>query len=182
MKMKPENKNIGENAMREARIVKIVLSVAGTADKLEKGVKLLGMLSGMKPMKVESRKRIPNLGVRPGLETGAKVTIRKNIAPLLKRLLAAVDNELKEKQFVENHFSFGIHEYIEIPGTEYSREIGVLGLNVTVDFERKGKRIERRKIKEGKSPKKQAVTREEIMDYMKNNFQTVIKSGKKEEE
>jgi len=171
-----------ENKMREPRIVKIVLSTAGTAEKLERGYKLLKMLSGMTPIKVKSKKRIPSLGVRPGLETGCKVTIRKNIFPLLKRLLQAIDNEIKEKSIKENHFSFGIHEYIEIPGTEYSREIGVLGLNVTVDFERRGKRIERKKIKMGKTPKKQEVTGEEIIDYMKKNFETKFKSKKTSEE
>jgi len=171
-----------ENKMREPRIVKIVLSVGGTGEKLERGYKLLQVLSGVKPMKLKSKKRIPSLGVRPGLETGCKVTLRKNIAPMLKRLLSAVDNQLKESQFVDNHFSFGIHEYIEIQGAEYNRDIGVLGLNVTVDFERRGKRVERKKIKRASVPRKQNVTREEIMEYMKNNFQIKIEEKKSKEE
>jgi len=175
-------KNKAENKMREARLVKMVLSVAGTGEKLERGERLLKMLSGMNPQKLKSKKRIPSLGVRPGLETGCKVTIRKNIPVLLKRLLAAIDNEIKEKQIENNHFSFGIHEYIEIPGTEYQRDIGILGLNVTLDFERKGKRVERKKIKQGHIPRKQQVTQEEIIEYMTRNFQTKIEKKKSKEE
>lgn len=164
-------------------IEKIVLSVAGTAEKLDRGVKLLSMLSEMKPKKLASRKRIPSLGVRPGLETGAKVTIRKNkITPLLKRLLAAESNELKESQFTSNHFSFGIHEYIEIPGVEYQRDLGILGLNVTVDFVRAGKRVERKKIKRGRIPRRQEVAKEEIIEYMKKHYNVNVIARKREEE
>jgi large subunit ribosomal protein L5 len=175
---KKEPKLKGINKMREIKIVKLVLSVAGTAEKLERGAMLLKMLSGMTPMRIKSRKRIPTFGVRPGLETGCKVTIRKGITPLLKRLLTAVNNEIKERQIVENHFSFGISEYIEIPGTEYNREIGIMGLNITVDFERSGKRVERKKIKRGRVPAKQQIPKEEILEYMKNNFETKIEAKK----
>lgn len=168
-------KEKSSNRMREIRIAKLVLSNAGTGEKLERGFKLLKILSGMTPLRIKSKKRIPSLGVRPGLETGCKVTIRKDkIVPLLKRLLQAVDNEIKEKSIKSNHFSFGIDEYIEIPGTEYQRDIGILGLNVTVDFERKGTRVMKRKIKRGKAPRKQQVTTEEICEYMEKNFQTKI--------
>lgn len=179
---KTTKKEKGENKMREPRIAKIVLSIGGTGEKLDRGCLLLKMLSGREPMRAKSTKRIPSLGVRPGLETGCKVTIRKDIAPLLKRLLEAIDNELKEKQFVSNHFSFGIQEYIEIPGTEYNREIGIMGLNVTIDFERMGKRVGRKKIKRGNIPIKQQVTREEIIEYMKKHFEIKIEEKKNKED
>jgi large subunit ribosomal protein L5 len=175
-KSKPKAKNKAENKMREVRIEKIVLSSAGTAEKLEKSAKLLKIISGMQPIKLKSKKRIPSLGVRPGLETGCKVTLRrKAIAPLLKRLLQSVNNELKESQIEDNHFSFGIVEYIEIPGMEYQRDIGITGLNVTVDFVRTGKRVRERKIKRNVFSKKQRVSKEEIIEYMKKNFNLKLK-------
>lgn len=172
VKIKKEKKDRSS----EIKIEKLVLSVAGTAEKLEKGVRLLQVISGMKPSKQISTKRIPSLGVRPGLETGAMVTIRKEkIKPLLTRLLGAVNTEIKESSFVNNHFSFGIPEYIEIPGMEYEREIGILGLNVTVDFVRPGKRVERKKIKRGKIPRRQEVKKEEIIAYMQKNYNLKFK-------
>ena len=165
---KPETK---ENKMRKIKIEKVVLSIGGKAEELEKGVKLLGRLTGKKVVKRKSRKRIPTLGVRPGLEVGCMVSLRgKEAEEILKRLLVTIDNQIKEKQILSNSFSFGIKEYIEIPGTEYQRDIGIIGFDVSVAFARSGKRVIRKKIKRGKLPKKQQVTKEEIIDFLKNKF------------
>lgn len=162
-----------ENPMRNIRIEKVVLSCGAIDKELEKAKKLLEFLSGMKAQIVMSQKRIPNFGVRPGLEVGTRVTLRGDVAvQLLRRLLAAEDNKLKRRQVSENHFSFGIKEYIEIPGVEYQREIGIRGLNITVDFIRAGVRIKRKKIKMGKVPKKQFISAEEIIKFMEDNFKT----------
>lgn len=158
--------------MREIKIEKIVFSIGGTGDDLEKGVKLLKLLTGRKPSKRKTRKRIPSLGVRPKLEVGAVVTIRQNINEFLKKMLSAIDNRLSKKQISENNFSFGIKEYIEIPGVEYQRDIGIIGLDVTVVFKRTGRRIMFKKIKQGKIPKRQAISPEEIIKFMEDNFQT----------
>jgi large subunit ribosomal protein L5 len=161
-----------ENIMRKIKIEKVVLSVGGTGENLEKGVQLLTLLTKRKPAKMMSRKRIPTLGVRPKLEVGAVVTLRKNSEEFLKKALIAIDNVLKNSQISENNFSFGIKEYIEIPGTEYQRELGILGLDVTVVFKRTGKRVGLKKIKKGKIPKKQIISKEEIIKFMEENFQT----------
>ncbi len=158
--------------MRKIKIEKVVLSVGGTGENLEKGVQLLTLLTKRKPAKMISRKRIPTLGVRPKLEVGAVVTLRKNSEEFLKKALIAIDNVLKNSQISENNFSFGIKEYIEIPGTEYQRELGILGLDVTVVFKRTGKRVGLKKIKKGKIPKKQIISKEEIIKFMEENFQT----------
>lgn len=161
-----------ENVMRNIKIEKIVLSVGGTGEYLEKGFKLLEILTGRKPTKTKSRKRIPSLGVRPGLEIGCVVTLRKDYEELLKKLLIAVDNTLKRKQISENNFSFGVQEYIEIPGMEYHREIGIMGFDVTIVFKRAGRRVRLRKIKQGKIPIRQVITKEEIIKFMEDHFQT----------
>ncbi|MDP3966342.1 MAG: 50S ribosomal protein L5 [archaeon] len=161
-----------ENPMREIKIEKVVLSIGGTGDYLNKGHKLLEIITHKKPSKTTSRKRIPSLGVRPGLEIGTVVTIRKGAEEILRKMLIAAENKLKKKQMSENNFSFGIHEYIEIPGMEYQREIGIMGLDVTVVFKRTGRRVRLKKIKRGKIPKKQVITREEIINFMKNKFDT----------
>jgi large subunit ribosomal protein L5 len=161
-----------ENIMRRIKIEKIVLGVGGIADELEKGFKLLRILTDRKPMKRKSKKRIPSLGVRPNLEIGAIVTLRKDLEMFLKKLLAANDNILKRKQIVDNHFSFGIKEYIEIPGMEYHREIGIKGLDVTVVFKRTGRRVALKKTKKGKISKRQVIPKEEIIKFMEDNFQT----------
>lgn len=166
---------MSENVMRNIKMEKIVLSVGGTGDYLEKGYKLLEKLTGKKPKRTKSRKRIPSLGVRPGLEIGCFVTLRKDYEELLKKLLISIDNTLKKKQISQNNFSFGIKEYIEIPGVDYDRGIGIMGFDVTVVFKRAGRRVGLKKIKRGKIPKRQVIKKEEIIKFMEDNFQTQFK-------
>jgi len=161
-----------QNIMRQVKIEKVVLSVGGTAEELEKGVKLLKIITGKNPSKRKSTKRIPSLGVRPGLQVGAVVTLRKDVNNVLKRMLTAIENTLSKRQISENNFSFGIKEYIEIPGIEYQRDIGIKGLDVTVVFKRSGRRVSIKKIKRGKIPQRQRIPKEEIIKFMEENFQT----------
>ncbi len=160
------------NPIRQIKIEKVVLSVGGTAEELEKGVKLLQILTNKKPAKMKSHKRIPAFGVRPKLEVGAVVTIREDVNAVVKRMLTAVENKLKTKQISVNNFSFGIKEYIEIPGIDYQRDIGIIGLDVTVVFKRAGRRVRLKKIKRGKIPARQVITKEEIIKFMEENFDT----------
>jgi len=163
-------------SMQDINIEKVVLSISSVGEELEKGIKLLERLTGRKVARRESKKRIPSLGVRPGLEVGCLVTLRGEKAKeMLKKLLAAVDNKIKEKQISNNSFSFGIKEYIEIPGMEYQRDIGILGFDVSVAFTRKGKRVVRKKIKKSKLPKKQQVSKEEIINFLEKNFGVEIR-------
>ncbi|MFZ1970858.1 MAG: 50S ribosomal protein L5 [Candidatus Nanoarchaeia archaeon] len=158
--------------MRSIKIEKIVFGVGGTEDKLEKSAKLLEILTGRKAAKMKTNKRIPSLSVRPKLNVGAIITIRRDFEPLLKRVLVAIDNKIRKKQISENTFSFGLKEYIEIPGMEFQRDIGITGFDVTITFKRAGKRIQLRRIKNSRLPKKQRISKEEIIKFMEDNFQT----------
>ena len=166
---KSDNKMTNKNSMREIEIEKMVLNCGGTDDKLEKSVKLLKMITGNRKIyQIKSTRRIPAFGISPGKKSGCKVTIRdkEKIMDLLKRFFAALDNKIKKKQITENHASFWIREYIEIPGLGYDRDIGILGFEASLVFKRKGKRVKKRKIKKGKYPKRQNVTGKEIMDFL----------------
>ena len=122
------------------------------------------MITGGKIQSVQSTRRIPAFGISPGKKSGCKITLRnkEKIIDLLQRFFAALDNELSEKKITENQVCFGVHEYIEVPGLEYDRDIGILGFEVMLVFKRKGKRVANKKIKRGSLPKKQRVTKEEI--------------------
>ena len=167
-----KKEDIKENKMRDIEIEKIVLNCGGIGDKLEKSVKLLEMVTKRKVQKLKSTRRIPAFAISPGKESGCKVTIRdkEQIKNLLKRFFAVLENEISGKKITENHFSFGISEYIEVPGLEYNRDVGILGFEVDVVFKRKGKRVKIKKRKRGKYPKKQNVTKQEIIDFLNKNF------------
>ncbi len=160
------------NKMREIKIEKVVLSIGGTGENLEKGFRLLKMLTGKNPAKMKSRKRIPSLGVRPNLEVGSVVTLRKNTEEIIRRTLATKDNTLRKSQISDNSFSFGVKEYIEIPGVEYQRDIGIRGFDVTLTFKRAGKRVKIKKVKRGKVPKRNEIGKEEIIKFMEDKFKT----------
>lgn len=169
------------NAMRNIKLGKITLNIGTGKDQtvLEKGVLLLKNLTKLNPVKTLSKKRIPDWGIRLGLPIGCKLTLRKkNAKELLIRLLDAVGNKLRMEQFDnEGNVAFGIAEYIDIPGIKYDPKIGVLGLEVCVSLERSGFRIKRRKIKKTKIPRKHRITKEEAIEFMKNNFNVEVGEG-----
>jgi len=165
------------NKMQEIEIEKMVLHCGGTEDKLEKSIKLLEMITGSnKIYTIKSTRRIPTFGISPGKKSGAKITLRdkERIHELLERFFVAIENTIQRKQITTNQFCFGIAEYIEIPGLEYNRDIGITGFEVMLVFKRKGKSVKLRKIKKGKYPKRQDVTKEEIEDYMEDKFELEI--------
>lgn len=165
------------NIMQKPYISKIVLSAGATGPDLIKAKKLLELLSKRHAqiIKAGPKRRIPELGVKPGLELGTRVTLRGEAAlQLLRRCLSAIDNTIKRKQIASNHFSFGIEEYIDIPDMEYVRDIGIRGFNVTVVFERPGRRVSFKKIKRGTLPVRHHVKAEEIAQFMEDSFKTKL--------
>lgn len=165
------------NNLKEIKVEKVTLNigVGQPGDKLEKAMKLLRTITGAKPVQTKTMERIPSWGIRPRLAIAAKVTVRgKEAEVLLKRLLDAVDNIIPERKFDSNgNFSFGIHEYINIPGVNYDVEIGIIGLEVAVTFTKPGYRIQKRLLKRSKVSKGHKLKREEVINYMKENFKVI---------
>lgn len=164
--------------MRTISIEKVTLNI-GTGEpgaKLEKAKKLLKMVSGISPISTITNKRIPTWKIRPGLEIGCKVTIRGEKAKeLLKRLLQGVGNKLQEQKFdKQGNFSFGVKEYLDVPGTKYDAEIGVIGFNVAVTLQRPGFRITRRKLKRKDIPKTHRITKEDAIGFVKKEFNITL--------
>jgi large subunit ribosomal protein L5 len=161
------------NPMQELRIEKITLNLGCGDDKqkIEKAVKLLEMLTEKKAVITKSKKR-STFGVPKGKPIGAMVTLRKKDAEeFLKKSFVAKENKISLNQFdKDGNFSFGIREYIDLPGVRYSHEIGMLGFDVAVTLERRGFRIKRRRIKKTQIPTKQKITREEAAEWLKNKF------------
>jgi len=95
----------------------------------------------------------------------------KEKTEILKNLLGAKDNILSGKQFdSEGNVAFGIHEYIDIPGSNYEPEIGLMGLQVCVTLHRPGFRIKKRRIHTTRLPKQHRISKEESVGYFKEQF------------
>lgn len=165
------------NIMKEIRLAGLSLNigVGKDEDKLKKGLKLLQKISGLAPVQTTTKKRIPAWDLRPGLVVGCRVTIRKNASEMLKRLLAAKKNTLSPKNFDrQGNFSFGIPEYIDIPGLEYDPELKLMGLDVAVTLERPGFRVKKRKNHPKKVGKKHRITKEEAIHFIQTRFNAQV--------
>ena len=166
------------NPMNKVHVAKVTLNIGSGKEqaRLEKGMTIIKRLVGRDPVKTVTNKRIPGWGVRPGLAIGCKCTLRKGEAlKVLAPLLEAKDKLLEPTNFDDlGNISFGIHEYIDIPGLEYDPKIGVMGLQVCVTLEKPGARIKRRKLLSRKLPKRQYVSREEAMKFMKEQYQVTV--------
>ena len=162
------------NQLRQISVEKVTLNIGAGKDqaKLEKGMKLIYNITGREPVKTFTKKRIQEWGLRPGLAIGCKLTLRKDLAlELLKKFLEAKDYTLKESNLDnEGNISFGIREYIDIPGVKYDPDIGIMGFQVCVTLKRKGFRVKRRILKRREIPKKNRITKEEAIDFMKRLF------------
>ena len=175
MESKMENKT--ENIMRKIKLSKVTLNCGAGTDqnKLERSIRLLELIGEGKAVKTFAKRRIPAFGLRPGLAIGCKITLRKEKAQrILEKLLVTVGNKLSSKQINPGSFAFGIKEYIEIPGLSFKRDIGILGFDVCVALERAGKKVKEKKIKRGKIPKRQKITKEETIQFIKEKFNLEI--------
>lgn len=166
------------NPMREIRIDKVTLNIGAGKEKseLDKGISLLKTIGGKKPVQTITKKRIQEWGLRPGLPIGCKLTLRKEEAEnLLRRLLEAKSNKLTGNE-IDNmgNISFGISEYIDIPGVSYNPEIGIKGLQVCVTLERAGFRVKRRSIKKRKIPARHNIGKGEAIDFIEKKFDVKI--------
>jgi large subunit ribosomal protein L5 len=172
--------------MKEIRIEKITLNI-GTGQpgpELDKAKLLLEKITGKKPIETKSWKRIPGWKVRPGLAIGTKLTLRnKEAIEVLKRLIEAVDKRISIRSFDKTgNLSFGVPEYLEIPGMEYIPEVGIIGLEVAVTLERPGYRVKKRSYLRRKIPARHQITKQEGIDYMKQNYSIIIKEEEDQEE
>lgn len=162
------------NPMKSIRIEKVTLNIGAGKDqaRLDKGMSLLSSITSGTPIKTITSKRIQEWGLRPGLPIGCKITLRKGKAvKILPRLLDAVDNKLRERQFDGNgSIAFGIHEYIDIPGVKYDPKIGIMGLEVCITLERHGYRVKRRRLLTRRIPVRHRISKREAIEFMSNNF------------
>ena len=162
------------NPMLKPRIEKVVVnaSVGKSGEPLEKAMKILEELTGQKPCARRAKKTIRDFGIRKKEPMACIVSLRGEKAEeFLRRALRAVDNRVSEKSFDRyGNFSFGIKEHIDIPGTSYSPELGIIGMDIAITLGRPGYRVKRRKRAVSKIGSEHLLAPSEAVSFMKDEF------------
>ncbi len=165
------------NVMKTVSLEKVTVNICVGNDKqgMVKAEKLLRKLTNKTPVKNAAKKRIAAYTIRPGLPIGYKVTLRGDDAnKFLQWVLDSKGKKFNPNSIDNNaNFSIGFHEYLDLNGMKYDADIGIMGFEVMVTFTRPGFRIKSRLLKKSKVPQRHRVTKQEVVDYMKENFKVV---------
>ena len=164
--------------MKNIRVEKLTLNFGAGKDqsRLEKGIKLLKIISGKDPIKTISKHRIPTWGLRLGLPVGCKITLRgKDAVELLKRLLQSKDSLINPKSFDNGgNFSFGVPDYLDVPDTKYDADVGIMGFEAAVTLARPGFRIKKRKYLQGKIASSHKISKEDAMKFITETYSVKV--------
>jgi large subunit ribosomal protein L5 len=167
-----------DNPMRELLLEKVTVNigVGEAGDRLQKARKILELVTGQKPTITRAKTTNRDLGLRPGMEIGCKVTIRGDPAEVfLKRAFWTRDNRIAEYSFdQEGNFSFGVADYTDFEGVKYDPEIGIFGMDITVTLMRRGKRVARRRLLQAKVPKHHRISQDEGREWVRTKFNVEV--------
>ncbi len=170
--------NKTQNPLREIMIEKVTvnLGIGEAGEELEKGVKILKLLTNKKPVKTKAKVKLPTWGIRPGLPIGVKVVLRgKEAEDFLVWTLKAKENKLPKKCFSKDgNFSYGIHEYLELPGIKYDPTLGIRGFDVCVNLKRRGYRVKKRKYNKSKVGKTHLINKEDAINFAIEKLKVVV--------
>jgi len=153
------------NPMERPRVEKVVIniSVGKSGESLQRAMRVLKELTGHKPCQRKAKKTIRGFGISRKEPISCIVTLRGDDAvDFLKRAFEAAGNRISASSFdQQGNFAFGIREHIEIPGSRYVPELGIVGMDVCVSMEKPGYRVKRRRIRRSKVGSRQKVSPEE---------------------
>jgi large subunit ribosomal protein L5 len=156
--------------------VTVNIGVGGAGEKLEKAKKLISKLTGRQPVETLCTQRIPSWNIRKGMAIGAKVTLRGEEATgFLNKCLDATARKVPAKAFDSTgNFSFGIKEYIDVPGFRYDPEIGMFGFDVCVTLGKWGYRMKKRKRASAHVPAKHLIKREDAIAFARDKLKIEV--------
>lgn len=158
--------------MQQIRVEKVTVNIGAgeVGDEVATAVNLLEKLTGGNAVKTEASGSARDFGLRPGLNIGAKVTLRGEEAEdFLERVLEA-KGELPARVFdTQGNFSIGVEEYINMPGVKYDPDIGMRGFDVAVTLERPGYRVKNRKNAKQLGDDQQ-ISPDEAQEFVQDRF------------
>jgi len=162
--------------MREPRIEKVVvhMGVGEGGRELADAEEILEDVTGQRSVRTQAQRTVQEFNIREGDPIGAKVTLRgEDAVDFLDIALALVD--LSAAQFDETgNFSFGIEEHTEFPSQEYDPNVGIYGLDVTVNLVRPGYRVAKRDKVSRSIPSGHRLDAEDAIAFLESNFEVEV--------
>jgi large subunit ribosomal protein L5 len=162
--------------MRDPRIEKVVvhMGVGEGGRELAKAEDILEAITGQESVRTISGRSSQDFGVRQGEPVGAKVTLRGDAAvEFLETALPISD--LSYSSFDETgNFGFGVEEHTEFPSQEYDPQIGIYGLDVTVNLVRPGYRVKKRDKRSRQIPSSHRMTVEDAVTFIESTFDVEV--------
>jgi len=162
--------------MRAPRVEKVVvhMAVGEGGRELANAEEILAEIADQEPVRTVAKNTIGEFGVREGDPIGAKVTLRGDLAEgFLETALSFV--EIDRSQFDENgNFSFGVEEHTDFPSQEYNPNVGIYGLDVTVNLVRPGYRVRKRDKVSRAIPPGHRLTVEDAVAYLESNYDVEV--------
>jgi large subunit ribosomal protein L5 len=162
--------------MREPRVEKVVvhMGVGEGGRELANAEDILGEVTGQEPVRTQAKRAVGAFDIRKGDPIGAKVTLRGEAAnDFLATALPLVD--LRRSQFDETgNFSFGVEEHTAFPSQEYNPQIGIYGLDVTVNLTRPGYRVKKRDHASRSIPASHRLDPADATAYLEANYDVEV--------
>ena len=162
--------------MREPTVEKVVvhMGVGEGGRELANAEDILAEIAEQEPVRTTAKNTVGEFGIRQGDPIGAKVTLRDEAAEeFLETALELVD--LSRNQFDETgNFSFGVEEHTAFPSQEYDPNIGIYGLDVTVNLVRPGYRVRKRDKASRAIPSNHRLTPDDAIAYLESTYDVEV--------
>jgi len=162
--------------MREPRIEKVVvhMGVGEGGRELADAEEILEDVTGQQSVRTSAKRTVQEFNIREGDPIGAKVTLRgADAADFLDTALPLVD--LAASQFDETgNFSFGVEEHTAFPSQEYDPNVGIYGLDVTVNLVRPGYRVAKRDKVSRSIPSGHRLDADDAVAFVEANFDVEV--------
>ncbi len=163
-----------ENPMRRLKVIKVVVNsgVGESGEARTKAQKVLEMITHQKPVATRARSTNRDFGIRQGQEIGVKTTLRGAAAvEFLDRAFDARDRQLDPDSIDRNgNFSFGIADYTDFTGMKYDPQIGIHGMDISVEVGRAGWRVRDRRVQSAHISRHLRASQEETRRFLTDRF------------
>ncbi|WP_247001592.1 50S ribosomal protein L5 [Halosolutus gelatinilyticus] len=167
------------HAMRKPCVEKVVvhMGVGRGGRELGHAEDIIEEITEQESVRTQAKRTEPDFGIRQGDPIGTKVTLRgEDASEFLETALPLA--ELSASQFDDTgNFSFGVEEHTDFPSQEYDPNVGIYGLDVTVNLVRPGYRVAKRDKATRSIPSRHRLTPEDAIAFLESNFDVSVEES-----